>query len=273
MPRVKMLKREKKQYRVSLETNEEVKEYVVSEDLVLTYRLLKGTVIEGDRYHHFIEDVRLDPTIQKAKRILQHALKSTQEIHDYLTIQGVVPADQLRIIDTLVASSLLDDCRAIHHLVESAFQMKRQGPERIRFDLLRRGFGEADVNRELYSLKPEAIHQNLEILFSHKIASLRSGSVRGRKMKMQQFLLQKGYSLHDILEVMQAHDDLFESMIDNMIALEQDYQRIKRNLSRRTLDPKDMSRKITERLLSKGYDYHAIKKMLEKETDDGLSDE
>lgn len=268
-----MLKREKKQYRVSLETNEEVKDYVVSEDLVLTYRLLKGTVIEGDRYDRFLEDVRLDPIIQKAKRILSHALKSVREIQDYLTKQNVVSADQLRIIDTLVASSLLDDSRAIHHLVETAFQLKRQGPERIRFDLLRRGFGEADVNRELHRLKRESIHQNLEVLFSQKIASLRSGSIRVRKLKMQQFLLQKGYSLRDILEVMHAHESLFESMVDVTNELEHDYQRIKRNLSRHALDPKDMSRKIIERLLSKGYDYHVIKKMLEKETDDGLSDE
>jgi len=80
MMRVEKLKENHKSYTVTfLDDDLNKTEYVVSEDLVVNHRLIKGKILDGTAFRVFMADYHIDAPLQKTKAYLSRYPKTVDE--------------------------------------------------------------------------------------------------------------------------------------------------------------------------------------------------
>ncbi|MGI6392688.1 MAG: regulatory protein RecX [Candidatus Izemoplasmatales bacterium] len=265
MPKVTALKRKKRQYEVTFMFDDgSEKTFVCSEDLVVSYRLVRGKEINSDRFKVFLADQAIDGLIEKARRYAATAPRSEKEIDVYLTERGASPKDTSLIKAKLKKIGLIDDSVFSRNLVESMFYEKRFGKEKILFTLEQRGFPRQLLKNAVAMIHKEDVEANLEYLFQKKLPSLKSGSVKAASEKMKRYLLARGYEVSDVIAYVDAHQNEFSKQIDEEKEIYKDYQKLEKRYEKTTESKQAVTTKIIKSLLAKGYQYSLIKKTLER---------
>lgn len=114
-----------------------------------------------------------------------------------------------RIIDSLVADCFIDEERFAHAFVRDKFRYNRWGRHRIQQELRQKGIDQNTIEDALEEIPSE---DNLETL-KHLICAKRP-TVKGRseyeiKNKLIRFALGRGFSMDEILKVIDMDECLF----------------------------------------------------------------
>ncbi len=187
-------KKDKKGYLVTIDN----KDYVIDEEIVIKYRLVKGKELEDNLIDNIIHDNNMIIYYKKALNYSLKYNKNSAAIYDYLAKFEISNSDIAEIIDNLIKIHVLDDERLILNTLDT---------------LVRKGNGKLLIKEKLYNLKyrTELIDMALtKINYDDYFASLKKLYDKAlikyakeedsyiKNMKIKKYLYQRGYSLDDI---------------------------------------------------------------------------
>jgi regulatory protein len=264
MPDVTKLKKVKKNYEVTFR-DMDAKETVttVSEDLVVSYRLVKGKVLDQDTWTRFLSDCVLDKPFQKAKTALCRGPKSQVELDKLLAPFALTGEEIDTIIRKLSEQGLFDEPRFSRELVDKMAHDHQMGQEKIRFILVRKGYPSPLIEAALATLSFQDTWASLERLFEKKLAQLKPMSIQKATQTLKTYLLGRGYSIGDVIRFIAGKESLLRETIPQTKGLLTDYPLVKKKYSHKLEDPKQIRQKIIQALLQKGYPYQLIIQVME----------
>ena len=187
-------KKDKKGYLVTINN----KDYIIDEEIVIKYRLVKGKELEDNLIDNIIHDNNMIIYYKKALNYSLKYNKNSAAIYDYLAKFEISNSDIAEIIDNLIKIHVLDDERLILNTLDT---------------LVRKGNGKLLIKEKLYNLKyrSELIDMALtKINYDDYFVALKKFYDKAlikyakeedsyiKNMKIKKYLYQRGYSLDDI---------------------------------------------------------------------------
>lgn len=264
MKSVQNLKRHNQSYQlVLIDENQSTFDFVVSEDLIVKYRLLKGKIIDETTFRAFKSDVAMDALMQKAKTNVVRYSKSVSQTKAYLESKTDDYKAIFHILDELKKLNLLNDERLIEQLIDTAVTIKKEGPLKIKMTLKSMGFQEDDFMERLLEISESHLNENLTYLFDKQLLSYQSKPALKATILMKQYLHQKGYSISDVDRFVNQQSNRFSTTDDEIKHIKEDALRIQKKLDKQDLSTTEYRQKLTQSLLSKGYRYAVVKTYLE----------
>ncbi|MBN2540269.1 MAG: RecX family transcriptional regulator [Bacilli bacterium] len=256
MNKVTSVKSKKKQYLVEIKLDSKVKEYLVSEELLLEYRLVKGKELDDVTYIKFQSDLKKDANYQKVLHFALYKPRCTHEIVEFMK-RKAIEEDQFKYhLNKLHKARILDDELYISNYINDAIEFKRQGPNKIRFDLENKKLSKDWIEATLSMVPRKTINANLQYLFDRKVDSLKKQSVTKAINQIKRFLVNKGYSFEDVNQVVSNNMNQIRSVSNEEEAILDDIRQAYRKYRNENEKKKE---KILAYLLRKGYTYHTIK--------------
>ena len=238
--------------------------HIVSEDLVVNLRLLRGKELTGESMKTFLREKAMDEAMQKTKDYGLRKPRSVYQAETYLKCFELTPSQEKVILTRLHTMGILDDKRFIETLVDREFYEKRYGKRKLR-RLLREAGIEADVVRDRLGRIPASdIEENLRILFDKKRSRMRNRTVKAAMKAIIGYMTNRGYDYARVKRYVDARRDDLDHVIDEAHVLEKDYHKLVKKWDGRMDDERKMRDKIIRSLLRKGHDYGAIKKMIDE---------
>ncbi len=261
---VTSLKPKKKNYEIIIRDEEKKdKTFLVSEDIVVDFRLVKGKVLTKTKYKEFVNSANVDKIYQKVLYYATYKQRSVKDVWDYLNKKQILDSDKQYYIDKLKKVSILDDNSYAKNYVFEAFNYKLLGPKKIIRDLKLK-----DIDKEIYetyisSISHDEIIHNIETLFFKKLRELKNCSVRKAMMSLKTYIANKGYDFDDVEKVIKKHQDEIIKQSDEDKAIEKDFEIASNQYEKRK--PKENKKSyIIKKLSAKGYSYSKIKSLLER---------
>jgi regulatory protein len=201
--------------------------------------------------------------MQKAMALLHKYPKTIEETKKYLESNVETPESIDIIIRKLIQLRFLDDFQYVKIYFERSFHEQANGPVKIAYELHHKGIDEAIIRGFIQHITPYDIERNLGILFDHKLSSLTEKPKAKAMLSMKQYLYQKGYDPDQIDLFVSKRATLFVNLDQESKLLEKDYQTLLKRYSKTDLSVYDRKAKIIQSLMTKGYRYDAIKRLIE----------
>ena len=114
-----------------LDDNLNTHDYVVSEDLVVNHRLIKGKLLDETAFRIFKADYAIDSVYQKTKALLSRYPKTIDETKRYLEDKVTTIQDIDKIIHKLIQFHFLDDEQYALQYFERTFHLNLNGTNKI----------------------------------------------------------------------------------------------------------------------------------------------
>jgi len=255
MVQVIQVKPVKKNFLVVLKKDKE-EEYIVSEELLVEFRLLKGKELTNSDYKKFKEAYKSDELYQKILHFALYKQRCTQDIASYLAKKSIFGNDQEYYLEKLRRSRILDDESYVKNFIHEAFEYKRLGIKKIQYDLKSKKLDEALYQPIINEISTKQIQENIEYLFQKKLHQSKNKSLNRTIQDIKQFIIRKGYNYEMVNLVINQNKEEIASSISEDDALNKDYIAAKKKYSK---DKSKEYQNILSNLLRKGYNYNEIK--------------
>lgn len=165
--------------------------------------LRKGGKINTASLELFRKNENTVRMYQRSIRKLAIKDRTEQEMRLWLHQESVcTEADIERIIERLKEKDYINDERYCRDFV-NRMKLALFGPGRIRHDLLKKGIAQADIDALLNS-KDESTLDDARRFAEKTVVTLHGLSLRGKKQKLRQKMLMRGYEAETINHVMQG---------------------------------------------------------------------
>jgi regulatory protein len=149
-----------------------------------------------------------NPIYQLAKKKAVHYCsyqeRTIAELAQKLLAWQVPAAEQKKLIQELQAERWLDEKRYIETFVYSRFCKQKWGRRKIYYALLQKQLHPADIENGLNTIQEAAYLESLKKLVVQKKEHLAKVAPNLIRQKITAYLLQKGYELDLIQQVIQA---------------------------------------------------------------------
>jgi len=263
------VKPKRKQYQIEIKTDKGIKEYLVSEELLLEYRLVKGKELDDSTYQAFRSELEKDALYQKVLHFALYKPRCTNDIVEFMKRKQINPDQYKYHLNKLHKAHILDDQSYVNNFVSESVEFKRMGPNKIRFDLSTKHLNIEWIDSAIQSIPKKTIMANANLLAERKLASMKKQSVSKSIQQLKTFLVNKGYDFEIVNEVVNQHLSDIKESSDEEEAIQGDIVQAYRRYRNETTKKKE---KILAYLLRKGYTYHTIKAKIgeyEDEFNDG----
>lgn len=249
-------------YTVTFETGEKVK---VSEDLLVRYRLLKGTEITPELFEELKSSAGFDMGLQMAYNYVSYQLRSELEMLQYLKKKEISVQDAQRVIERLKELRLIDDLVFAQSYVRTQIRMSDKGPFHLTQQLKQKGIPE-DFILQALDLYSEETQNDVALKAAEKIWNKNhSRSHRENLNKVRSTLMQKGFGAEVIQfvlgELPQEKDE--ESEWDNLV--KEGHKALRRH---QRLAYRPRVQKIKNQLYQKGFAMDQIQQFIDEEVTD-----
>lgn len=252
---VQHVKPVKKNFLVVLKKDKE-EEYIVSEELLIEFRLLKGKELSEAEYKKFKEAYKSDELYQKILHFALYKQRCSQDIETYLTKKSIFGSEQAYYLEKLKKARILDDESYTKNFVHEALEFKRLGINKIIYDLRMKNLDETLYQPIIDQISTKQIQDNIEYLYQKKLGQSKNKSLSRTIQDIKQFIIRKGYDYELVNAIINQHKEEIASTISEEDALDRDYLLAKKKYSK---DKSKYSKNILSSLLRKGYSYNKIK--------------
>lgn len=251
----------KRKYLIVFNGSKKDEEFLVSEDLMIEYRLVKGKELDKKQYSQFKESFKRDEIYQKVLHYALYKQRCTFDIKQFLDKKEVYQERQNYYLEKLRKSRILDDKNYTYNYIHEAFEFKMTGPKKIIYDLSRKKISEELYQPIIASLSNKEIEANVVSLYQKKLKSIKNKSAIKAVQDIKQFIIKKGYSFELVNKVVNSLKNNIADIIKEDDALEKDYLKAKNKYSK---DKQKEYNNILSYLMRKGYNYSKIKQRMEK---------
>lgn len=146
-----------------------------------------------------------EQALQKLKHYCGYQERCHSEVKEKLYALGVWKKDQEEIISTLIEENYLNEERFAIQFAGGHFRMKQWGRVKIKYELKQKQVSEYCIKKALKEIDEAAYAKTLQKLATQKWALLKGEKNSfTKKRKLQDYLLQKGYELGLVGEMLQG---------------------------------------------------------------------
>lgn len=193
----------KEQYRVLFDTG---KECLVSEDIVVKYRLVKDKELEYKEYQNLLKEISLATYYNRLLKYALAYIKSTKEYTGYLR-KIETPEEYISpIIQDLTEKKVIDDLRyaemATRHYLDLGY-----GKQNISYRLKESGVVSDIISEVVSKIEDEFYHSCLLKLIRKKIKSLKGELDFKAKQKIITYAFSHGFEYPLIQEILNTELD------------------------------------------------------------------
>lgn len=214
---VELHKRSQRRYNIYLDGE---LAFSVHEDVLVSHRLAKGTVVSQQELEQLLADEERQLAWNAAVGLLGRRMRSCKEMRDYLTRKG--HADELagEIVSRLTEQGYLNDADFTAQWIGHRLDVQSKGSRWIREELKQKG-----IAAELVSSSMSEVEENREAESAYRLAlkkwRLMKGEIWERRYKLKGYLLRRGYPGRIVQETVSrvsgetsADDELYEDEYD-----------------------------------------------------------
>lgn len=215
---VEQVLRKRGQYLIYLDHAEDAA-FVLHEDIIVRYKLLKGTLLNEAA----IDDIQVANERHQAYMLavayLGARARTSKEIERYLLRKEVQPELIVQVVERLESERFIDDTDYATRFAGARLRLQHKGSRRIKQELIQRGVAKTVAAAAVDGLDSEAELQAAVRVATKKWPYLK-GEDRDRKRKLLMFLLRRGYPHPIVKEAMTTvtQEDILDDdgqMLDN----------------------------------------------------------
>jgi regulatory protein len=256
-------------YRVTIAGDDGVTApFRLSEDLVVELRLLPGKILDEAAYGRLMAGLDADRLYATALAHLSRAARTAAEMRTFLKAKCEDPALVDRVYSRLLGAGLIDDRAFALGYFDYHFDVRREGPRKIAFDLDRKGIFADYVAEAIGGATAEKVLRNLAWLFDRKLPAL-AGTPREKAIRtMKAHLIRRGYDPGIVLSYCDGRRDVFPEGEAERRRAAEDLRRAKRRLEGKTEDRRVLRQKLMMALKNRGYSYETIRRTMEEMEND-----
>lgn len=240
--------------------------FPVSEDVLIRYRLLKGTELTSDMIKTLESADDQSKAYELALNYLSYQQRTEKELSDYLVKKEIPETTIAPVMARLIEDNLLDDSHYAHSYVRTMKRTSDKGPTVIRRQLKQRGVKDELIDSALAEdYQPDEQLERLSELVTKLKRQYQKLTPKIQRQKVQQRLVEKGFSFDLVGQT------LAETSFEMDSETEQDLLAAQaEKLWRRyhTKAPRERQLKIRQALYRKGFDGDLISKWLEQKAEE-----
>lgn len=249
MSEVKILKIEKKGKKYLVYTTEDEEPIKLTEDAIVNNRILKDALFDKEGWEKIKKGKDTANLFDKVLHYIDFKPRTEKEVIDYLIKKEAEQETIDEIITRLKDIRYLDDNKYALAFIEEGIKNKK-GPQLISYQLVELGINKNLIQHHLEIYTYELQIENATIIAKkYQQLQLKHPAKKQRELIYQK-LIRGGFD-HNIINIVIEQLVFFEDSIDK---LEEEYQK----LLLKKLD----RNKIIASLMSKGYCYEDIKKVI-----------
>lgn len=224
--------------------------FPVDEAILVKYILHKGMEISPEFRAELEEQDGFHKAYNRALNYLNYGLRSEKEVRDDLIKHEITFATAQAVVDKLKMQNYINDSTYAESYTRTGANLGGKGPRVITQELKKRGIGDETINQALEQYPFEQMLENGLALAEKIVKRTARSSSRETKNKIQQNLMQKGFSSDIIQEVLQNIDTQKDDE-DEYAALKDQGDKLWRKHSR--LDLSKKKQKVKTSLFQKGF--------------------
>ena len=259
MIKVIELRKKGKNYLVTFKSDVFEKEYLVSEDLIIEFRLIIGKEFIEEQYKKIVNAINKDSIYQKLLKFALFKPRTKKEIFTYLDKKQV--DDYGYYLTKLEKLKLLNDDLYAENYVSDGINFKRIGPKKIYEDLRTKGLSETLISKYLNNYPKEIYYQNMEYWFDKKLKASTNKPYLVLKKNLMTTLLTKGFAYEEVHAFIESKANTLIDEANEEDSLKKEIIKLKDQYQRKELKT-SLNQYLIQKLLAKGYQYSSIKKYL-----------
>lgn len=260
MYKVVEVKRKGKNYLIYIEDSSKVSdEYLVSEDLIIEYRLIKGKTFDLEFYNNLIQMINRDKYYQKVLKYSLFKPRTEKEIIDYLDRLSI--DNKSFYLEKLKKIKIINDNLYTENYISDSINLKHIGPRKIYEDLKFKGISQELITEKIIVYNKKEMLENIEYWLDKKIKMSSNIPMMKLKNQLKSFLVNKGFNFDDISSIISKKEDDISSSVNEDKIIIKEIENLKTKYNKKGLKM-SLNQFLTSKLLAKGYQYSTIKKFL-----------
>ncbi|WP_314586232.1 RecX family transcriptional regulator [Paenibacillus terrigena] len=196
---VELVPRQKRRYQIYV--NEE-QAFTVHEDVMVKYRLLKGSTIDHEELLPIMVADELQQAYVQSIRYLGRKPRTSHEIQQQLTQKGFEAELIERIILRLMDERLIDDNLYAKQWMDQRVRNHKKGRLMIKHELRQKGIDKSDIAQAMEELNTEDEQESAYRVGLRKWQNTK-GERYERKRKVVAFLMRRGFPSHVVRNAVQ----------------------------------------------------------------------
>ena len=233
-------------------------EYTFLEDTIIKHMIFKDKVYTTEMFKEILKSEESNNSLNLALNFISYQFRSEKELVNHLKEKGVKTEFIAPTIEKLKKLGYIDDNKFALGIIDS-YSRKLKGP-----NYCIKIMNEKSVSQDIINLSIESYTHELEVekiteIVDKEIESLINYPIKKQKMKLTSKLISSGFRLRAINQVLSE----VKFVEDSEETLKKDFEKLLKKHGG-VIETKT-KQKIIASLLSKGYEYHQIKKYLNKE--------
>ncbi|WP_232223992.1 recombination regulator RecX [Anoxybacteroides tepidamans] len=244
----------------ALKENGESVSFSVDQDVLIEFRLKKGTEIDEFTWQEIVYADEVKKAYHAALYFLAYRMRSEKEMIDYLKKKGISEAVVRDVLHKLRKQRYIDDREFAFAFVRTQMKTTLKGPNVIRKELEQFGISGEMIEESLQMFTFDKQLEAATKLYEKTKKKTTKRSAYQWKQYMEQLLQRKGFSRSVIDEVLNDHQHI-ENEEKEWEALE--YHARKAHRRYQGHDRWTYEQKMKQSLYRKGFSIEKIEKVLE----------
>ena len=142
----------------------------------------------------------------KLEKYCAYQERSHKQVFDKCRSYGLSESDSNEILVELIQSNFLNEERFVEAYVKGKFKIKSWGKQKISQGLKLAGINQKLISSSIQEIKLEDYIKTIQRLAEKKMKTLKEGTDFEKKIKVQRYLLSKGYKYDEISEALKLQD-------------------------------------------------------------------
>ena len=236
-------------------------------DTLVKFNLKKNQLIDAkqmediQKYDHYRFGIHI------ALHYLSFKKRTEKEVRQQLVKSDINETAIDQIIDYCYKEKFINHEDYAESLKNTMIRTTDKGPEVFKQKLYQVGIEEEIIERFTQRYEVEQPFEDI-LKVGHKLMKSKKGTIAKVKQKVSQALIQKGYTIETIKQVLQELDFQQDESLEAAL-LQRDLEKVY-NKKQKNYNGQQLVMKTIEALMRKGYNYDKIKVTLEES---GISDE
>lgn len=221
-------------------------EYVLYEDVILKHNLLLQTDVDINKLNEILKDNEYAKAYNLSLSLISFKMRTEDEVRKNLEKKEIEEKIIDETIERLKKEKYLNEKTYIHAFITDKVNLSNNGPIKIKNELIKKGFKETDINKELEKIEEDIWKEKVEKIIFRKIKNNRKLSNEALKQKIKSDLIILGYPYNMIEELLVIEEP------DDINIAKKEYQRLYNKYSKK-YSGHNLNSRIRNEMYKKGF--------------------
>jgi len=222
---------------------------ILYDETIIRFGLLMNKVLDNKKLSEitsFNDDLE---AYYASLRHINKKMRSELEIDKYLSKKEFSSKTISNTIKMLKEKGYLDNNRYITSYINDQIKLTNNGPEKIKFNLIKLGFNESEIDINF------DFNEKIEKLINKKVNMNHKKNTFTLKQDIANYLINLGYSKDSFIDIL---DNI---KVDDSLLVKKEYDSLVKKYSKK-YDDKKLKLFIKDKLYKKGYNIEVINEVI-----------